>query len=174
MREHLELLIERARRLGSRLADSPGITLIESLLACLVVGIAAVGLATMFAKGQVFISGEGDNRVAVYLAQQKIEMARSMCQARITDTNCVNFLTAATTSPDLFSKDMAAVASDPFYTRTTVVDCVAADDYSSIDVDCTTANAAKRVTVTVHARTKEPRQDTDPRPVRLRAVLARR
>src|SRR5690242_5793823 len=137
MRLYLASLIERMRQSGGLLADRSGITLIESLIACLVVGIAAVGLATMFARGQASISGEGDNRVAVYLAQQKIEMARAMCQARIADSGCVNFLTAATGTPDLFSKDMAAVVSNPFYTRTTVLDCVSVDDYSSV-VDCTT------------------------------------
>src|SRR5262245_24870357 len=63
----LASMAERSRKLGGFLADRTGITLIESLMACLVVGIAAVGLATMFARGQASISGEGDNRVAVYL-----------------------------------------------------------------------------------------------------------
>ena len=190
MPRYRALLIEWMRKFGRLLADRSGITLIESLIACLVVGIAAVGLATMFATGQASISGEGDNRVAVYLAQQKVEMARTICQGRVTrdsggavkDTNCNCFLTAATgttcvpwpTGPDLFSKDMVAVVSpNQFYTRTTVVDCVSVADYASV-VDCTTAGAATRVSVTVHARTKESRQDTDPAPVRLRAVLASR
>ena len=181
MPQYLASLIERVRKFGELLADRSGITLIESLIACLVVGVAAVGLATMFARGQTSISGEGDNRVAVYLAQQKIERARAICQAHVKrdaagaviNSDCANFLTAATAGPDLLSASMAAVASNPFYTRTTAVDCVATNDYSSI-VDCTTANAATRVTVTVHARTKESRQDTDPAPVRLRAVLASR
>src|SRR5215831_11464788 len=135
--QHLASLVGRARKFGRLLDDRSGITLIESLIACLVVGIAAVGLATMFATGQASISGEGDNRVAVYLAQQKIERARAMCQARakrdaagaVINSDCAGFLTAATSRPDLLSKSMAADASNPFYTRTTVVDCVAADDY---------------------------------------------
>src|SRR5262245_17121042 len=58
----LASMAERSRRLGGFLRDRSGITLIESLIACLIVGIAAVGLATMFARGQASISGEGDNR----------------------------------------------------------------------------------------------------------------
>src|SRR5215475_7805615 len=97
--QHLASLVGRARKFGRLLDDRSGITLIESLIACLVVGIAAVGLATMFARGQASISGEGDNRVAVYLAQQKVEMARAMCQGRVSrdsggvvkDTDCNGF-----------------------------------------------------------------------------------
>ena len=77
MRSYFDAMTERVRRFGSPLADSSGITLVESLIACLVVGICAVGLATMFARGQGIIGAEGDNRVAVYLAQQRIELARA-------------------------------------------------------------------------------------------------
>ena len=124
----------------------------------MVVGIAAVGLATMFARGQGAIAGEGDNRVAVYLAQQRIELARSQGFAALT----------AGTTTELLSRTMAAVASNPFYTRTVVVDCVAANDYSST-VDCATnPTAARRVSVTVQSAPKEARD------VILRAVLANR
>src|SRR6266511_1546051 len=78
MRRHRGPLILRLpRELAGLSRDASGITLIEVLIASLIVGIGAIGLALMFAHGQAFIAGEGDNRVAVYLAQQKIEEVRA-------------------------------------------------------------------------------------------------
>jgi type II secretory pathway pseudopilin PulG len=171
MRHHL---IPRAgRRLWGPRADVSGVTLLESLISSAVVGIAAIGVLTMFTRGHAFLAGEGDNRVAVYLAQQKIELVRAQCLGRVNDPDCLALLTAATTNPDLFSRALATANSNAFYTRTTQVDCVDPDDYSST-VDCTTARAARRVTVTVSASPKEARKSTDPLPVRLRTVLASR
>ncbi len=163
MRAHRAPLISGARRTLTRLREEEsGITLIESLITCVVVGIGAVGLATMFATGQAVIAGEGDNRVAVYLAQHKIELARELARAQGFAT-----LTEGTTT-ELFSQALATVTSNAFYTRTALVDCVDADDYSST-VDCgTNPTAAKRVSVTVQSAPKEAR------PVTLRAVLANR
>ena len=159
MRTHRRRAIEYARRcLGSLRGDDSGIALIESLIAGTVVGIAALGLATMFARGEGIIAGEGDNRVAVYLAQQRVELARSQGYAALT----------AGTTTELFSRTMAAVGSDPFYTRTAAIDCVAANDYSTA-VDCVAnPTAAKRISVTVQSAPKEARD------VVLRAVLANR
>jgi hypothetical protein len=159
-------LISRPERaLTTFLRDASGITLIELLMCSFIVGIGAVALGLMFARGQANIAGEGDNRTAVYLAQQKAEVARAQGFASLT----------AGTTCDGFDQNLVSVAcgSAAFYTRTTVVDCVDASDYSS-PVDCTTANAARRVTVTVNASPKEARQATDPLPVRLTAVLANR
>jgi Tfp pilus assembly protein PilV len=150
------------RTLAGALRNASGITLIEVLICALVVGIGAVGLALMFANGQTVIAGEGDNRVAVYLAQQKIEQ----CRAAGFDNVGVAPCTPAT-NPELFSSTLASVGSNPFYTRATTIDCVDANDYSST-VACT-PGAAKRVTVTVSSN-----ENTRARNATLRAVLASR
>lgn len=152
------LILNLGRKLAGLSRDASGITLIEVLIASLVVGIAAVGLALMFAHGQAFIAGEGDNRVAVYLAQQKIELSRAQG---------FTALTVGTTT-ELFDNALAIVASNPFYTRTTVVDCVRADNYAATTGCPSSPPQAWRITVTVQSAPKEAR------PVILSAVLAER
>src|SRR5262245_55442504 len=72
----------RALRAAAGIArDTRGVTLVEALIAAVVVGIAAVGVALMLGNGQAFISAEGDNRVAVFLAQQRIEQVRAYSYA---------------------------------------------------------------------------------------------
>jgi Tfp pilus assembly protein PilV len=150
------------RLLARTLRNASGITLIEVLICALVVGIGAVALALMFANGQTVIAGEGDNRVAVYLAQQKIEL----CRAAGFD-NVVAGIAPCTsaTNPELFSSTLGVVGSNPFYSRTTTIDCVDANDYSST-VDCTPV-APRRLTVTVQSN-----ENTRTRNATLRAVLA--
>ncbi len=152
-------LISRLGRKPAGLSrDASGITLIEVLIASAVVGIAAIGLALMFAHGQAFIAGEGDNRVAVYLAQQKIELSRAQGFPTLT----------VGTTTELFDNALATVVSNAFYTRTTAVDLVCGDDYTATTGCPSTPPQAKRVTVTVQSAPKEARQ------VILTAVLASR
>jgi len=47
--------------------------LLEVLIGSLVVGIAVIGLALMLSSAHAFIVAQGDNRVALHLAQQRIE-----------------------------------------------------------------------------------------------------
>ncbi|HKZ07063.1 MAG TPA: prepilin-type N-terminal cleavage/methylation domain-containing protein [Methylomirabilota bacterium] len=63
-----------ARRL---LRDSRGVSIIEVLIAALLLGIATAGVTLMFGTGQAFIVGEGDNRVALALARQAVEQVRA-------------------------------------------------------------------------------------------------
>src|SRR5205809_55886 len=56
---------------------SSGATLIEVLIGGVLVAIAAVGTALMFSSGQAFIASEGDNRVALQIAQERIERVRA-------------------------------------------------------------------------------------------------
>jgi len=150
-----------------------------------VVGIAAIGLALMFAHGQAFIAGEGDNRVAVYLAQQKIERCRAQGFAS-PPTPATLAAAPVTTSQQL---DPSQADSDPCYTatptntcisgtpvcytRTTEIVLVCGNDYNTLTTaGCVTTPPppppAKRITVTVQAAPKEARQ------VALTAVLADR
>ena len=53
-------------------------TLLEVLVTALVLGLAAVGLALMYSMGNTFVVAKGDNRVALGLAQQKIEQVKAL------------------------------------------------------------------------------------------------
>jgi hypothetical protein len=48
------------------------------LIAAAVLAIAIVGIALMFSEGQTYAVADGDDRVAVALAQEKIEHVRSL------------------------------------------------------------------------------------------------
>lgn len=54
-----------------------GVTLIEVLIAGLVVSLAAIGTALMLSSALGFIDAQADDRVALYLAQQKLEHLRA-------------------------------------------------------------------------------------------------
>jgi len=54
-----------------------GVAIIEVLTAAVILAIATIGLAVMFSWGQSFVVAQGDDRVALYLAQQRIESLRA-------------------------------------------------------------------------------------------------
>jgi Tfp pilus assembly protein PilV len=58
--------------------DQTGVALLEVLVTAVVVSIAAAGLALMYAFGNTWVVSKGDDRVALSLAQQKIEQLRSL------------------------------------------------------------------------------------------------
>ena len=66
--------MSRAHRL---LRDTRGVSIIEVLIAALLLGIATAGVPLMFGTGQAFIVGEGNNRVALALARQAVEQVRA-------------------------------------------------------------------------------------------------
>jgi Tfp pilus assembly protein PilV len=143
--------------------DASGITLIEALICSFVVGIGVVALTLMLARGQATIAGEGDNRVAVYLAQQKIEKCRNLTYQQVDATG------SACLTTDYFNPDLSAGASTAyFYKRTGAVDLVCGNDYTATTGCATSPGQAKRITVTVQSTPKEARQ------VVLTAVLSNR
>jgi len=148
--------------------DCAGAMMLEVLICSAVVGFGALGVALMFSTGQALITGEGDNRVAVYLAQQRIEWSRA--QGFASPLNAPG-TTAETLNQTL---DPPSGPSDTVYwTRTTAIECVAANDYSS-PADCAATPAPpKRVAVTVQST---PANQVNPRAraVTLRTVLAER
>ncbi len=86
-------LLGEERSVTKRLAGDEGIALIEVLIAAIVLGVAVVGLALMLSLTQVFVVARGDEYVALYAAQQKIEklMARGFANIQVGDkvtTNC--------------------------------------------------------------------------------------
>lgn len=55
------------------LTGDRGMTLVEVMTTALIVAIAVMGLALMLSRGQAYIVAQGDTRVALHLAQQKVE-----------------------------------------------------------------------------------------------------
>lgn len=55
-----------------------GYVLLEALVSGAVISIAIVGLALMFSYGMGFVRAQGDERVALYLAQRRLEQMRSI------------------------------------------------------------------------------------------------
>jgi type II secretory pathway pseudopilin PulG len=120
-----------------------GVALLEVLVAGVVLGIAVVGLAAMFSSGQSFVVAEGDERVAIFLAQQKIEQLRAAGFGCIPGTG---FVVAPECPPQDYNETPAELGS-PRYSRITTVQCV---DPSTFDpVACPDPVTAKRITVTV-------------------------
>jgi hypothetical protein len=74
----------RSRDLRSRvrLGDERGIALLEVLTAGVVLSIAMIGLALMFSMGSSYVAAEGGERVALFLAQQRLEELRAVGFAR--------------------------------------------------------------------------------------------
>jgi len=65
-----------------RLGDERGTALLEVLTASVIVLIAMIGLALMFSMGSSYVAAEGGERVALFLAQQRLEELRAVGFAR--------------------------------------------------------------------------------------------
>src|SRR5512134_276378 len=59
-----------------RPSSQAGFTIVEVLVAALVAGVAIVGIALMFGSGSAWVSLLGEDRVALGLAEQRIEVIR--------------------------------------------------------------------------------------------------
>jgi hypothetical protein len=110
------------------LAPEKGVALMEVVVASVVLGIASVGVAMMLSSARSFTVAQGDQRVAFYLAQEKLEKLRgqgvqdfttlllspgdlSTCPSADT-TNC--YIETLTTGAD----------NTQTFSRSTAVDCV--------------------------------------------------
>ncbi len=123
-----------------------GVAIIEALVAGVVLAIAAIGLAVLFSWGQSFVVAQGDNRVALYLAQQRIESLRASgyAAAEVLKSNCGG------TSPALDETLTAGMGNSQSFTRQTAVEYVNDDDFTT--VYCGTDDSGTdsiRITVTV-------------------------
>jgi type II secretory pathway pseudopilin PulG len=79
----IDAFSEPARLLagGSRsrsLRGQQGFAILEILMGAVVLAIAVLGVALMFSEGQSFAVADGDDRVALALAQEKIEHVKSL------------------------------------------------------------------------------------------------
>lgn len=100
-----------------------GVTILEVLVGALVVGIGAVGIAVMFASGAAFIQAEGDNRVTIQLAQERIQ---EIIAAGFGDSGP----TGATAEPRIEAD--VAIPNHPGYRRTTAVGSVCPNNFSQV------------------------------------------
>lgn len=130
--------------------------LLEVLMAGTVFGVAVVGLALLFGLAQTSVVAQGDERVALYLARQKLEQLSGL------GFGCVPVGEGTSADPD-FDADgtgpcptqsyyqtgiTAGVSGSQTFTRVTTVHCVTADYSTTVD-PCPTPPIAKRITVTV-------------------------
>jgi hypothetical protein len=72
---HREGLTAHVRR---AFGSEAGSMLLEVLIAGVMLGIATVGVALMFSLGGTWVTAKGDDRVGLWLAQQKIEQLRAL------------------------------------------------------------------------------------------------
>jgi type II secretory pathway pseudopilin PulG len=165
-----------APRIAARHAfhDEAGVSIIEALIAALVVGIGAVGAALMFGSGQAFISAEGDNRVATFLAQQQIERVRAygytgLVAICIPPTASCPFADPPVPVNGPGSGIGPCVPGEPCYRRTTIVACKPRDNYAAVSEICLPNSSAFVINVTV-----ESVGDPKTRTVSLSSVLAPR
>lgn len=140
----------------SLLSDKRGVALLEVLIAGVIFAITIIGLAYMFSSGQSFVVAHGDESVALYLGQQKIE--------ELTVAGFSTVLVGTFTDPLI----QAGASGTQNFERVTTVDCVSPTDYASV-ITCPTPSTsilAKRVTVTV-----TPKSMTVANPMTLAIVL---
>ncbi len=119
-----------------------GVALVEVLTAGVILAIAVIGLAVMFSWGQAFVVAQGDSRVALYLAQQKIESLRASgySAAEALKSNCGG-------TPEADENLTAGVGNLQPFTRQTTVELVNDDDLTTLQCGTNTI----RITVTVTA-----------------------
>lgn len=149
------------RELVRRLRDCRGVSIIEVLIAALLLAIASAGVAVMFGTGQAFIVGEGDNRIAAALARQAVEQVRA---------SGFGPTTGADPRQELAFTAVPYAGVHPGYERTIVITSVCANNYLPA---CSppTPIEAKLITVTVRATQGVKGADVSASPVVLRSVM---
>jgi len=118
-----------------------GVAIIEALVAGIVLTVSALGLAVLFSWGQSFVVAQGDGRVALYLAQQKIESLRasSYTAAEAFNSNCGG-------TPEADENLTAGMGNSQSFTRQTAV--VHVNDANLTTPECGTDSIQITVTVT--------------------------
>jgi hypothetical protein len=133
----------------------------------------------MYAVGQGLIIGEGDNRISIFLAQQRLEQLRSLGFENALPTDSAgNTLTSG-------QIDENPVSTHSAYRRRTSIVCPREDDYSILCTAsaggtcptsgplCPTTYGTRLIVVTVEAVTGGI-TDRETRPITLRTVMVRR
>ena len=121
-----------ARRLISVSAGNDGISIIEVLIGAVLVLIAAIGTALMFSTGQAYVQSEGDNRVAVLLAQQRLEQIRSAGFGSTSSTGAtLPSLCPVTPAERCETNIDLATENFPGYRRTTTVTAICPNNFTT-------------------------------------------
>ncbi len=122
------------------LRDQRGVFIVEVLVAGVVFAIAVIGLVLMFGWGQTFVVAQGNDRVALYLAQQQIESLRASgyAAAEALNSNCGG-------NPGLDETLTAGRGNSQSFTRQTDVEYVNNADLTTPQCGTNTI----RITVTV-------------------------
>ena len=121
----------------SRLAKQTGLSLIEVLVAGLVMGTAVVGVALMYGTGSSWVTAMGEDRVAAGLAQQRIEQVRadtapsSLGWNSTAPTVASGIVTEAQVDPANCDINTSACRQTPKYKRVTCIEYVDYVDPSS-------------------------------------------
>src|SRR5262249_449245 len=154
-------------KIGSKRTIEKGSTLLEVMVASLVLGIAVVGVALMMSSARSFVVAHGDERVGFYLAQDKLENLRALGFAAIPLTPGGACAANPPYGTTWYNEPNLTTAEDnsQTFTRVTEVRCVAKSDLNT-PIDCPTPQVLKRLTVTV---TPSMRQAN---PMVLQTVLA--
>ena len=147
-----------------------GFSMIEVLIAAVIVAVAIIGLFMMYSTGQALVQAQGSNRVAVQLAQQRLEELRA------------GGFGAASLPDGREETAFVAVPNNPGYERMTVISGVCPNDFSTAwanSGDCTpgqTTLQAKKVVVTVRRIDGQTPGTTDPQtqPAIVQLVLVSR
>jgi len=149
-------------------SSSRGIALLEVLIAGAILAIAVVGLSLMLSSGQSLVMAEGDERVALYLAQQKIEKLRGLglrCIPVGTSADAVGPEPGCGSSSQQDYNETPAELGSSRYRRLTVVECVDPQTFTPT-APCPDPVTAKRITVTVDPQMREAD------PITISSVLA--
>jgi Tfp pilus assembly protein PilV len=143
------------------LQDQGGVSILEVLIAALLLGMASAGVAVMFGTGQAFIVGEGDNRVGAALARQAVEQVRA---------SGFGPTSGADPREELTFSAAPYTGVHPGYERTVTITSVCAANYLPA---CSppTPIEAKLITVTVRATQGVKGADVSASPVVLRSVM---
>jgi Tfp pilus assembly protein PilV len=142
---HLDIMQKSGSKTRPQWTREQGLALIEVVMTSFVLGIAVVGVALMFSLGRSFTVAQGDNRVAFYLAQEKLENLRAQGFAAVP----INPGGACPGITCYNESDLTAGADNTqTFLRVTSVDCVAKSNLNTV-ISCPTPKVLKRITVTV-------------------------
>src|SRR5687767_7128899 len=119
----------------------------------------------MFSTGQAYVNAEGDNRVSLFLAQQRIEQIRALGYASLFASPPAS-ATEAVPYPTTYSSSPAPAT----YTRQVTILCVPRDDYSAPSGTCVQGSSALNIIVTVSVSPADPKSP----PVVVSSILAPR
>jgi len=123
---------------------APGFTLIEVVISIVIMAVLFILFALMFSRGKAFIKGQGYRRVAINLAQERLEQINSMLFTTLENNWLVtDSVTITESPPETFSGvPMDGTGGTPDYsdyTRQTFIGYIKDDPLTSaVDIleDC--------------------------------------